>query len=206
MNQDQAEQNTSSPPVAEVSTLRDKTTLPLGLALPDLRPLLEEIAHLRHDFETKVKYDESKERLIDSLHRELQAQREGLTFRILRPLFLDLIGLYDEFDTLLAYIRLQETPDGREALTSETSAQILKHMSVFQENIEDILYRHGVEVFTVDDEIFLPSRQRNIRTIPTTEPSQNKKIARRVRKGFLYEQSVLRPEMVELYKYVPAKE
>ena len=197
MHKDQLEQPSSpesSLPAA--SSSQAKTTLPLGLALPDLQPLLEEITRLRHDFDTKVKYDESKERLIDSLHRELQTHREGLTFRILRPLLLDLISLYDEFDTFLSYTRLQETAE---------TVKLFGHIHVFQENIEDILYRHGVEVFTVEQETFLPSQQRNIRTIPTADQAQDKQIARRVRKGFRYEESILRPEMVEIYKYVPAQ-
>jgi molecular chaperone GrpE len=176
-----ARQNRESQPDGET-----EETPPLGLAFADLQPLLEEIARLRHDFETKVKYDESKERLIESLHRELQAHREGLTFHILRPLFLDLIGLYDEFDTFLGQ-----------------SGQNHEPMRMFQETIEDILYRQSVEVFTVETETFLPSQQRTIRTIPTPEKTLDKQIARRVRKGFLYEGHVLRPEMVEIYKYVP---
>ena len=176
----------------------EKATPPLGLAFADLQPLLEEIARLRHDFDTKLKYDEGKERLIDSLHRELQAHREGLTFHILRPLFLDLIGLYDEFDTFLTH---RDPPDGYGA--PPASIQINQHISIFQENIEEILYRHSVEVFTVETDTFLPSQQRTIRTIPTTEKALDKQIARRVRKGFLYEGNILRPEMVEIYKYVP---
>jgi molecular chaperone GrpE len=197
MNKDQLEQPSPAASLPAASSSQAKTTLPLGLAVPDLQPLLEEITRLRHDFDTKVKYDESKERLIDSLHRELQAHREGLTFRILRPLLLDLISLYDEFDTFSSYTRLQETPE---------AVKLFGHMHVFQENIEDILYRHGVEVFIVEQETFLPSQQRNIRTIPTTEQAQDKHIARRVRQGFRYEEKVLRPEMVEIYKYVPSQE
>ena len=40
-----------------------------------MQQLMAEMHNLKEDFETKVKYDESKERLIDSLHQELQAYR-----------------------------------------------------------------------------------------------------------------------------------
>ncbi len=48
-------------------------------------PLLVELRELRQDFDTKIKYDESKERQVDSLHRELQSYREGLHFKIYAP-------------------------------------------------------------------------------------------------------------------------
>ena len=66
-----------------------------------LDTLLAEMHSLRQDFDTKVKYDESKERLTDTLHLELQAYREGLHFKILRPLFLDLIAMYDDLGRIV---------------------------------------------------------------------------------------------------------
>src|SRR5437667_6699347 len=66
----------------------------------DVQLLVDEMQSLRHDFDTKVKYDESKERQIDSLHRELQAYREGFHFKILRPLFIDLIAVHDDLGKL----------------------------------------------------------------------------------------------------------
>jgi molecular chaperone GrpE len=63
--------------------------------------LITEIQRLKEDFETKAKYDESKDRLIDSLHRELQLYREGLHFKILRPVFIDLIAMHDDLGKLI---------------------------------------------------------------------------------------------------------
>src|SRR5438309_2040876 len=37
-----------------------------------IEQLMREMQRLREDFETKVRYDESKERTIDALHKELQ--------------------------------------------------------------------------------------------------------------------------------------
>lgn len=157
--------------------------------------LLTEMQSLRQDFDTKVKYDESKERLIDTLHRELQAYREGLHFKILRPLLLDLITMYDD---------LGKVVDDMQATNPDSSfQQIIQNFALFQQAIEEMLQRNGVDAFCVEDSTFVASRQRVLKVFTTTDPTQDKQITRRVRKGFLYENRVLRPEVVEIYKYVP---
>src|SRR5260221_5183897 len=92
--------------------------------------LMEEMQRLREDFETKVKYDESKERLINTLHKELQTYREGFHFKILRPVFIDLISMHDDLD------RIQEDIAMKENGISHT---MLRNLHTFQESIEEIL-------------------------------------------------------------------
>ncbi len=162
---------------------------------PILHLLLAEMQHLREDFDTKVKYDESKERLIDSLHRELQAYREGLHFKILRPLFIDLIAMYDDLGKLIDAM-LSKTP-------ATTSSQALQSMESFQETIEEILRRNGANAFTVEENTFVASKQRILRVVDTADPAQDKQVVRRVRKGFEYEGRILGPEVVEMHKYNP---
>lgn len=155
----------------------------------DIAALRQEMSHLRQDFDTKVKYDESKERLITSLHSELQLHRQGgLHFRILKPLFVDLITLHDELGKFMATL-------------SDSDGLIAHHLALFQESIEEILQRNGVEIFQVEESTFLASKQRSLRIIATTDPALDKHVARRVHKGFEYEGKLLRPEIVELYKY-----
>ena len=160
-----------------------------------LQLLTTEMQRLREGFDTKVKYDESKERLIDSLHRELQVYREGLHFKILRPLFIDLIAMYDDLGKLIDTM-LAKDP-------TVASNQAIQNLGSFQEAIEETLRRNGVDTFTVEESTFLASKQRILRVVDTSDPAQDKHIARRVRKGFEYEGRVLRPEVVETYKYTP---
>jgi molecular chaperone GrpE len=157
-----------------------------------IESLLTAMNDLRQDFDTKVKYDESKERLISSLHKELQIYRDDLHFRVLRPIFLDLITMHDD---LSAFI---ENMYSEEPIVPE---HIAHGIETFLEVIEEILHRNGVEAFSVELETFLPSRQRNLRVITTDNQLKDKHIARRVRKGFEYEGKLLRPEIVETYKY-----
>lgn len=170
-----------------------------GTDLPSAEPeiqhgiqqVLEAIQSLRYDFETKIKYDETKERQITLLHNELQEHRQGLHFRILRPLLLDLIALYDDIAKLL-----ESTAE--ESLTANQSRRNLESI---QRSIEEMLRRNGVEPFTVEGDAVSIERQRVLKVLPTSEPLLDKKIAQRLRTGFSFEGRVIRPEWVEVYRY-----
>jgi molecular chaperone GrpE len=152
--------------------------------------LLEEMQRLRRDFDTKVKYDESKERQIMLLHNELQ-HRDNLHFTILRPMLLDLIALYDDISKMLDGSR--EDPFA--------APQWRGNMQSIQDTIEEVLRQNGAEAFHMTGTTITPERQRIVKAIETDDPALDKQVARRLRKGFLYDTKVLRPEWVEVYRY-----
>jgi molecular chaperone GrpE len=164
------------------------------ITLQGIEELRAEMQSLREDFETKVQYDLSKERLIDTLHKELQDHREGLHFKILRPLFTDLISLYDNIGRIIE-------SSANAHIGSED--HVTENLLSFQQEVEEILYRQGVETFQLEEETFVGNKQRVLKVINTPKAALDKHIARKVRKGFVYENRVLGPEIVEVYKYVP---
>lgn len=159
-----------------------------------MQQLIDEMRALRQEFDTKIKYDASKERQIDSLHNELQAYRAGLHFKILRPVILDLISMHDDLSRLIESIPREEGVI--------PISQVLKNLESFQVTVEEILQRNGVEPYSVDGESFVSGRQRALQAIETDEPSLDKTVARRVRKGFEYDEKILRPELVMTYRAV----
>ncbi|GCE22966.1 nucleotide exchange factor GrpE [Dictyobacter kobayashii] len=187
---------TALPPTEQeiaIPAAEDKNVELIEQTFQGMQQLLKTMQGLKQDFETKVKYDESKERMIDTLHSELQSYREGLHFKILRPLFIDLISLYDDINHITDNMQ-KEFPG--------LDATIIANIESFAESVEEMLSNNGVETFQVAEETFVSNKQRTLRAIPTTDASLDKHIARRLRKGFLYENRVLRPEMVETYRYV----
>lgn len=192
-----AEAQTSSDPSLAATSATTQSYFPDDVSViqanetQNFQALLSEISRLRQDFETKVLYDQSKERIIDSLHKELQQYREGFHFHILRPVLLNLIGLYDDLGMLIEKLH-----------ADAATTHIAQNITIFQDVVEEILNCNGVTSFTVEQETFLPSRQRNLRVITTQDQAQDKCIARRIRKGFEYDGKQLRPEIVETYKYV----
>lgn len=184
---------TSVAQVANTGMTNNRDTFSLGAEIIEsIQKLVEEMQTLQRDFDTKVKYDESKERQVDSLHRELQTYREGMHFKILRPLFIDLIAIHDDFGKLIESIPNEEP--------NSATAQLIKNLTSFQETIEEVLRRNGVDAFFAEGTQFVSNKQRVLQTIETTDPSLDKQVAHRVRKGFEYEGRLLRPELVVIYK------
>ena len=152
-----------------------------------LQRILTQITTLRQDFSVSVESNKTKDRLMDTLHQQLQEQREGLHWHILRPMLMELISLHDELSkNIMALTDKQE------------SAQLLLH---FQIIVEEILANNGVERFTNPSPMFVTEEQRAVKAIPTNDPALNNTIAKRLRVGFKYEKRVIRPEWVETYHY-----
>ena len=168
----------------------------------DLTPLLEAVATLgtsldrRLDtlqalFEREVRAEATREKVVDRLHAELQEYKQDMLLNVLRPVFVDLIQLHDDIGKITA---AQAEGDGE-------VGRLLDLMRGFQQGIEDILYRQGVEPYTLEGETFDPRRQRAVATVPTDDPALVKTIAVRHRKGFQVQagEKVIRPEIVSVY-------
>jgi molecular chaperone GrpE (heat shock protein) len=149
--------------------------------------ILAELRELHERFDSKIRYDEVKERQIDALHEELQGYRQGLYQQIMQPVLLDLIAIYDELAGQLT--RVADGPDGG--------------LGFLAEMVEDVLARYGATRYEVDDDAIDRSRQKVIGTQETEDPELGKRLARRVRSGFEMKGKVIRPEWVMSYRYVP---
>jgi molecular chaperone GrpE len=160
-------------------------------ALGDL--LNRKLDDLRTLFEREIRAEATREKVVDRLHAELQEYKQDLLLNILRPVFVDLIQLHDDIG------KMADASDS--AAADGEARRLVDVMRGFQQGIEDILYRQGVEPFALDGDAFDPRRQRAVGTVPTDDPALNKTIAARLRKGFLTTdgQKVIRPEIVSVY-------
>lgn len=149
---------------------------------------------LQAAFDREVRAEATREKVVDRLHAELQEYKQGLILGILRPVFTDLIQLHDDIGKMVA-----SSPPGDDA-----PAEVVRLIGVvrgYQQAVEDILERQGVETFTHDGDTFDPRRQRALSTVPTDDPGLNKRVAARVRKGFQANDKVVRPEFVTVYAH-----
>jgi molecular chaperone GrpE len=134
-------------------------------------------------FERELRAEATRERVVDRLHAELQEYKQDLLLKVLRPVFVDLIQLHDDIGKMAAS-------------AGEDAAGLLLSL---QQGVEDILYRQGVEPFTIDEPTFDPRRQRAVAAVAIDDPALNKTIATRHRKGFQAGDKVIRPEVVSVY-------
>ncbi len=159
----------------------------------DMRYLLVAVSELRQDFNIKIQTDDSRERLINKLNEELQLYHNDVYIPALRAILIDLITLYDDLNSVIENINvtLPETPDA-----------VLHMLTAFQGSVIRILERNEVNPFILQGDVFLPARQRALRISATNDRQKDHRIARRVRMGFECRSRVLRPELVDIYKYV----
>lgn len=136
--------------------------------------------------ESRLSYDEAKEKAFDRLYAELDELKRDREFDHMRPLFTDLILLFDRIDHLR-----------RQSERTESGLLILE--SILEELME-ILGRRGVTV-TPSTDYFDPALQQALGTDGTTNQEDNNRISRIVRRGFRYDGKVLRHEEVFVYRF-----
>lgn len=148
-------------------------------------------------FEGKFRMDASREKVIDRLHGELQEHKAGLHESLLQPVLKDLVALHNN---ILKFARArrgyeQERRDWHELLDS---------FETFTEELCDTLARYGVDVHRSDNESFDPKTQRAVKTIPTHDPAEHKRVADRLLPGFRRDKKVIAHEQVVVFRYTPA--
>jgi len=154
-----------------------------------LKEVKHSVLELRQLFEARIDRDEGKSKLIEAVVSRLEKYERDFVFnQFQKQIFLDLIGLFDRIEvlrdrpTLGAEFRIDLESLGREVL------QILGHQGVFpMENTPSQ---------------FDETLQEAVDTVEVYDPEQDKTVTEAARKGFVYQERVLRPEMVVVAKYV----
>ena len=196
------------PPIAEATdTHREPEPEPQAEPEPDRPdPVLTALATLndavigRLDglqtrFDREIRAEATREKVVDRLHAELQEYKQGLLLGILRPVFVDLIQLHDDIGKMTA-------AKPGEPFEGEAAAWV-DRLDGIRQGIVDVLYRQGVEPFTVEGEAFDPRRQRALATVPNDDPARARTVAARVRVGFQAGDKVIRPEVVTVHAAPP---
>lgn len=174
--------------------IQEETPNNFNLIQPIIDNIHQAIAQLQKDFEVKVKYDESKERTINALHKELQDYREDMVFKILRPLIMDITSIYDHLQLLTKkYGNLSE---------SNSANSIASELTSFTEEIEEIVSRYGFKFYQNDSETYDRSKQKAQKIINTDDSTLDKQIVEHLRMGLQYQKRIVRPETVSVYRYV----
>lgn len=160
----------------------------------EIKKLKDQIRELSGEFETKLKYDEHKNKIIDGLHRELQEYREGLIQKHFHSMITDAIKIIDDIRKLKAHYE-DEPP------TENTLPSLLSFLEDIASDIEELFSWQGVSPFRCGAEHFDNTCQRVVKKIETKDPEEDKKVAGSIRPGYEWDGKVLRPEMVAVYVY-----
>jgi molecular chaperone GrpE (heat shock protein) len=170
-------------------TESDQHTLQQLLA--SLTHLNKEFSSLNHIIENRIRYDKTKEEAFDRLYAELEELKQDAAFRQNKPLYIDLILLFDRVDNMSREI-------DTEYEVGRTFARLLETL---RDEVLEILYRREVQLLRTGSDSFDPRVQHAIGVEHTDDPAENNRVARVVRHGFLYRDTVLRPEEVIVKRY-----
>ncbi len=169
----------------------------LGKALNQVQGFLGEVAtrltafeqHLNRltgYFNERFRADKQSQSAFDRLHEELKFYRDDALFRSQKPVYMDLILLYDDVGRMLR---------------DERDEDAANKFALLREVILEILYRRDVEVIEERPTQFDKKFQKALKRIPTEDQSLDRTVAEVVRDGFRWGESILRPQEVVVRRY-----
>lgn len=157
--------------------------------MTDMSKIETMLEDLGRCFEQKIAVDAHKAALFDKMYDELQSYKTDLYSKILKPFVLSTIALIDDTNSFLGKLEENE------------SYKAEKYLRNIPDDLIDILESNGVELYEEDGDVFNPRLQRAIKSVPTDNPELEKHIVRRLRKGYRWNGVILKPELVQIYKY-----
>ena len=161
----------------------------------------QEISHLiqqlSKDFETKLKYDASKQELIDKLYKENMEFKEGIIKKFQQAMIAAVIERIDDAAKDIAVFENRE-------YSEENYRKLLASYCDITAGFQDMLsIKFDVECYSGEPLTrFDPKTQRSLKTCPTADVDKNKLVKQTLRAGYKNADGViLRPELVEVYLF-----
>jgi hypothetical protein len=180
-----------------VPTHETENLIPAGLSgiLPvDILLLMKQLAK---DFEVKLKYDASKQQLIDKLYTENQNFKEGIVKKFRHTMILAVIEQIDDAAKQTTFFTNAE-------FTEDNYRKLLANYCDIAEGFQNMLLeKFDVNAYRCETETpFDAKRQRSLKTTPTDDQTKHKLIKQSLRPGYETDDGfVLRPELVEVYVF-----
>lgn len=154
-----------------------------------LDELKDQLKGLEDKFDHKIAEDEYKNTLFDKLYDELSSYKKDLYAKLVRPFINETISLLSDYERVI---------DKIDTFDREKLIDCVKDIP---DDLERMLDNNGVERYTDEAEKFNPKTQRVIKTVFTGNQNADNTIAEHIRKGYRWESSVIKPEMVAIFKY-----
>jgi molecular chaperone GrpE len=163
-------------------------------AIGPLDEIKQQLDSLSKAFESKLKYDEHKNKIIDELHQNLQEYRQGLVQKYVNRIFIDVLKVVDDIRKFSAHYINNRGKD-------ETTDKFLNFLESTASDLEDLFSWEGIKPFVCEGSNLDTTRQRVTNKMPTDDPSKDKLIAERIRPGYEWNGKIIRPEIVSVFIY-----
>lgn len=150
---------------------------------------------IKAELASRASYDAAKEKAIDKLSEELKLYRDNFIFQSQKPVFVELIMLYDSLEQTLNLI------EGGQAHAADTCLTVKNNLRNIKEELLEILYRRDVTPFVEHPETLDYKLHKTVATVTTGIEGENNKVDSVRKTGFRWNDKVIRPEEVVIKKY-----
>ncbi len=191
-------------PYATEPSEKESALQPSAASAVDFTPITQgldgimtRLSGLSDDFARKLRYDESKQTIIDRQHAELERYRRDEAFKLGKAIIMDVISEVDSAEkSSKFYENLEDSP--------ENYAKLKKLVLGTSDDLRDLLERNDIFAYRSEPgSSFDAKRQRVLKTVPTGDEALAKTIHESVRWGFESADKVVRHELVNVYAYDP---
>lgn len=175
----------------EPSKIDEKTFELVENMLANQANAMAKLDDLTKLFERKISVSASQDKIIASMHKELEEYKNDLYFNMIKPILDDIINTRDSI------LRISRTNIDK-GLTEIP----IKTLSDYSFDLEEILMKNGVEVFARSEgDEFSPQEGQLIEKVYTNDESLNHKIAKVLSDGYKYNDRILSRQRVNVYFY-----
>lgn len=175
----------------EPSKIDEKTFELVENMLANQANAMAKLDELTKLFERKISVSASQDKIIASMHKELEEYKNDFYFNMIKPIIEDIINTRDSI------LRISRTNIDK-GLTEIP----IKTLSDYSYDLEDILIKNGVEVFARSEgDEFSPQEGQLIEKVYTNDESLNHKIAKVLSDGYKYNDRILSRQRVNVYFY-----
>lgn len=201
LNEKSAETNSAVSEESEPACVNCEDTEENQTRLSDIKAGLDSLSHqveeLNKLFAQKISYSVHEEKIVDSMHKDLEKYKQDMYAQIIKPILMDVIDIRDSILRMSAeYLKKPE----------EEQAVPNKIFAGYALDIQDVLERYGIEVYRNESESpYIPVKQRVLKKIQTNDESRHGLVAESLSCGYSYNGKVMMPEKIHLYYYEKTK-
>lgn len=177
--------------VEETDKINEKTFDLVENMLANQANAMAKLDELTKLFERKISVSASQDKIIASMHKELEEYKNDFYFNMIKPILDDIINTRDSI------LRISRTNIDK-GLTEIP----IKTLSDYSFDLEEILIKNGVEVFSRSEgDEFSPQEAQLVEKVYTNDESLNHKIAKVLSDGYKYNDRILSRQRVNVYFY-----
>lgn len=151
----------------------------------------DEQARLRELFESRLRSDEVQNRSLDRLLDELRDYKANFVRQQWQPLLREVIDCHD----------FAAKESQRLSAAESTAPEASASLGVLRQMLLDLLSRYDIEPYRHESELFDAKWQQCIKTVFSSNPEDDKRIAEQGVPGFRQGDQLVRREQVVVYKF-----